>query len=60
MVLRRLAAFGDSFTLDEANALVADGTMSASEIANRIVDLVASHEAGYLHHCRRYALREAA
>ena len=25
-----------------------------------IVDLVASHEAGYLHHCRRYALREAA
>jgi predicted ATPase len=41
VVLRRLAAFGDSFTLDEANALVADGTMSASEIANRIVDLVA-------------------
>lgn len=27
---------------------------------NSIVDLVASHEAGYLHHCRRYALREAA
>jgi uncharacterized protein (DUF2252 family) len=25
-----------------------------------IVDLVASHEAGYLHHCRRYAMREAA
>ena len=25
-----------------------------------IVDLVASHEAGYLQHCRRYALREAA
>ena len=27
---------------------------------NSIVDLVASHEAGYLQHCRRYALREAA
>ena len=27
---------------------------------NSIVDLVASHESGYLHHCRRYALREAA
>ncbi len=27
---------------------------------NSVVDLVASHEAGYLHHCRRYALREAA
>ena len=27
---------------------------------NSIVDLVASHEAGYLNHCRRYALREAA
>jgi len=25
-----------------------------------IVDLVASHEAGYLQHCRRYAMREAA
>ena len=25
-----------------------------------IVDLVASHEAGYLQHCRRYALRDAA
>jgi uncharacterized protein (DUF2252 family) len=25
-----------------------------------IVDLVASHEAGYLHHCRRYAMRDAA
>ena len=25
-----------------------------------IVDLVASHEAGYLNHCRRYAMREAA
>jgi len=25
-----------------------------------IVDLVASHEAGYLQHCRRYALRETA
>ncbi len=25
-----------------------------------IVDLVARHEAGYLHHCRRYAMREAA
>ncbi len=27
---------------------------------NSVVDLVASHESGYLHHCRRYALREAA
>jgi uncharacterized protein (DUF2252 family) len=27
---------------------------------NSIVDLVASHEAGYLQHCRRYALRDAA
>ena len=27
---------------------------------NSVVDLVASHEAGYLNHCRRYALREAA
>jgi len=27
---------------------------------NSIVDLVANHEAGYLQHCRRYALREAA
>ena len=27
---------------------------------NSIVDLVASHEAGYLEHCRRYALRDAA
>jgi len=27
---------------------------------NSIVELVASHEAGYLNHCRRYALREAA
>jgi predicted ATPase/DNA-binding winged helix-turn-helix (wHTH) protein len=41
MVLRRLAAFGDSFTLDEANAVVADRAMSASELANRIADLVA-------------------
>ena len=27
---------------------------------NSVVDLVASHEAGYLQHCRRYALRAAA
>ena len=27
---------------------------------NSIVDLVASHKAGYLQHCRRYALRDAA
>ena len=27
---------------------------------NSVNDLVASHEAGYLHHCRRHALREAA
>lgn len=27
---------------------------------NSIVDLVASHEAGYLQHCRRYAMRDAA
>ena len=25
-----------------------------------VVDLVASHESGYLEHCRRYAMREAA
>ena len=27
---------------------------------NSVVDLVASHEAGYLQHCRRYAMRDAA
>ncbi len=25
-----------------------------------VVDLIGSHEAGYLEHCRRYALSEAA
>jgi uncharacterized protein (DUF2252 family) len=26
---------------------------------NSVVDLVAAHEAAYLHHCRRYAIVEA-
>ncbi len=40
---------------DRSKTLDAPGWLWTS-----IVDLVASHEAGYLHHCRRYALREAA
>jgi uncharacterized protein (DUF2252 family) len=48
-------AWGTELRKGRSKTLDAPGWLWAS-----IVDLVASHEAGYLHHCRRYALREAA
>ena len=48
-------AWGSELRKGRSKTLDAPGWLWTS-----IVDLVASHEAGYLHHCRRYALREAA
>jgi len=49
------AAWGAELRKGRTKTLDAPGWLWTS-----VVDLVASHEAGYLNHCRRYALREAA
>jgi uncharacterized protein (DUF2252 family) len=55
---RQMSAIERSIWLDELRKNRSRALDAPSWLWNSVVDLVASHEAAYLQHCRRYALEE--